>query len=117
MLLGFAKHYLVLLKMHRFSCAKVSQDLLSSFILKINFQNYVLSSAGTQEAVARARDETGDALNIVVIKAENNYDVSRIVGMKITKVRFIQPACFGAGSYIEMALSYHQPHEHELVDG
>ena len=39
--------------------------------------------------MARARDETGDALNIVVIKAENNYDVSRIVGMKITKVRFI----------------------------
>ena len=26
---------------------------------------------------------------IVVIKTENNYDVSRIVGMKITKVRFI----------------------------
>ena len=39
--------------------------------------------------MARARDETGDALNIVVIKAENNYDVSRIVGMKIIKVRFI----------------------------
>ena len=23
-----------------------------------------------------------------------------------------QPACFGAGCYIEMALSYHQPHQH-----
>ena len=29
----------------------------------------------------------------------------------------IQPACFGAGCYIEMALSYHQPHQHELVGG
>ena len=28
-----------------------------------------------------------------------------------------QPACFGAGCYIEMALSYHQPHQHELVGG
>ena len=28
-----------------------------------------------------------------------------------------QPACFGAGCYIEMATSYHQPHEYELVGG
>ena len=28
-----------------------------------------------------------------------------------------QPACFGAGCYIEMALSYHQPHQHVLVGG
>jgi len=28
-----------------------------------------------------------------------------------------QPACFGAGCYIEMALSYHQPHQHKLVGG
>ena len=32
-------------------------------------------------------------------------------------VAFIQPACFGAGCYIEMATSYHQPHEYELVGG
>ena len=30
---------------------------------------------------------------------------------------FFQPACFGAGCYIEMALTYHQPHQHELVGG
>ena len=29
----------------------------------------------------------------------------------------IQPACFVPGFYIEMALSYHQPHQHELVGG
>ena len=29
----------------------------------------------------------------------------------------IQPACFGAGCYIEMATSYHQPQEYELVGG
>ena len=29
----------------------------------------------------------------------------------------IQPACFDAGCYIEMATSYHQPHEYELVGG
>ena len=27
----------------------------------------------------------------------------------------VQPACFGAGCYIEMVTSYHQPHEYELV--
>ena len=27
----------------------------------------------------------------------------------------VQPACFGAGCYIEMATSYHQPHEYKLV--
>ena len=31
--------------------------------------------------------------------------------------RWGQLACFGAGCYIEMATSYHQPHEHELVGG
>ena len=34
-----------------------------------------------------------------------------------TKITVIQPACFGAGCYIEMATSYHQPHEYELVGG
>ena len=33
------------------------------------------------------------------------------------QIIIIQPACFGAGCYIEMATSYHYPHEHELVGG
>ena len=37
-------------------------------------------------------------------------------GHRVSKL-FIQPACFGAGCYIEMALSYHQPHQYELVGG
>merc|ERR1719291_580130 len=43
------------------------------------------SCAGTQEAVARARDETGDKYNIVVIRAANNYDCSSLQGIKVTK--------------------------------
>ena len=31
------------------------------------------------------------------------------------KICLIQPARFGAGCYIEMALSYHQPHQHGFV--
>ena len=48
----------------------------------------VFNSAGTQEAVARARDETGDKYNIVVIRAANNYDCSSLQGIKVTKVSF-----------------------------
>ena len=39
-----------------------------------------------------------------------------IHGNNTTYIIF-QPACFGAGCYIEMATSYHQPHEYELVGG
>ena len=37
--------------------------------------------------------------------------------LKVDRSDLIQPACFGAGCYIEMALSYHQPYQHELVGG
>ena len=62
-----------------------------------------LSSTGTQEAVARAREESGDALNIVVIKADNNYDVSKLEGTKITKVTFMLYHGHKAG---EIGISY-----------
>ena len=57
----------------------------------------VFNSAGTQEAMAKARDETGDKYNIVVIRAANNYDCSGLQEIKVTKVSFtfyqINEAC------------------------
>ena len=35
--------------------------------------------------------------------------------MILVMIAVIQPARFGAGCYIEMALSYHQPHQHRFV--
>ena len=67
-----------------FSSSKVSQVLWVHPKNKPVYNN--LSSTGTQEAVARAREESGDALNIVVIKEDNNYDVGCLEGTKITKV-------------------------------
>ena len=47
-----------------------------------------------------------------------NFLMKRVlVMMVILWVKIFQPARFGAGCYIEMALSYHQPHQHELVGG
>ena len=34
-----------------------------------------------------------------------------IIMMIDTMVELVQPVCFGADCYIEMATSYHQPHE------
>ena len=46
----------------------------------------VFNSASTQEAVSKARDESGDKFNIVVIRAANDHNVSGLQGKKITKV-------------------------------
>ena len=54
-----------------------------------------------------------------VIKTETYlYDLILILcGSVCCNLYIVQPARFGAGCYIEMALSYHQPHQHELVGG
>merc|ERR1719429_282662 len=43
------------------------------------------SCASTQEAVLKAREETGDKFNIVVIRATNNHNISGLNGTKMTK--------------------------------
>ena len=50
------------------------------------------------------------------LKAVHNKEYE-VIFLGSGKAEIIQPACFGAGCYIEMATSYHQPHEYELVGG
>ena len=63
---------------------------------------------------------------ITIVRADDDEVVTRVKGYIGKLFVFFypagwphlgQPACLGAGCYIKMALSYHQPHQHELVGG
>ena len=66
-----------------------------------------------------------DQLQNVATRSQNLQQKNAAKQPRVAKQRknlngltfIFQPACFGAGCYIEMATSYHQPHEYELVGG